>query len=277
MTETGTFTAEDGLKLFERRWEVEGGARAAVIIVHGYGEHCGRYAHFAERLNREGFSVYAYDQRGHGESGGKMGAIRNFDDFLPDLERFIERIRSRIGRLPLFIFGHSMGGLVLGRFAASHEVDAVGLVFSGAAVKLDENVSPLLKSVSSFLAAVAPWLPVAKVSSEGLSREPGVAERYDTDPLVHHGQISARTAVELTSAGRDLYSKMDRIELPALFLHGGEDKLASPQGSRDFYERAGSKDKQLKVYEGGYHEGVNDTNQVEFMDDAIGWMKERMP
>ncbi|MBN2307972.1 MAG: alpha/beta fold hydrolase, partial [Candidatus Hydrogenedentes bacterium] len=138
-----TFTASDGLQLFERRWAPEGQPRAAVVIVHGYGHHCGSFAEVAARLTACGYAVFAFDQRGFGKSEGKRGYIASFDQTLADLDTYLAHITADVAGLPLFLMGHSYGGLVLGIYVATRQPAVQGLVFSSPLMKLSDDISPL--------------------------------------------------------------------------------------------------------------------------------------
>ena len=192
----GTFATDDGVELFEQSWEIES-PKAAVVIVHGLGEHSARYTKMAARLNQEGYAVYTYDQRSHGNSPGKQGYVADFKPMPEDLEVFIGRVRSRLDGIPLFLMGHSMGGLVLASHVLRYQPDVKGLVFSSSALKVGDNVKPLLQKVSGLLSAIAPRLPVHQLDPAAISRDPEEVRKYEEDPLVHHGKMLARTGGEL--------------------------------------------------------------------------------
>ncbi len=271
---TATFTTRDGTELLERAWTVAS-PKACVVIVHGYGEHCGRYGHVSQRFNEENFSVYSYDQRGHGESPGKMGTVGDFDLLSDDLDDFLKEVRRLVGGVPIFLFGHSMGGLVLALFTIKHSPDVRGLLFSSASVKA-ANVSFLLRIVATILARVAPDQPVRELDVTGLSRVPEVVDRYNADPLVYHGKIGALTGLAMMKAIDFVGLRFGEITLPLIALHGTEDRLVPHAASEALYAQAGSKDKSLKLYEGAYHEVFNDLGSDQFMDDAVDWIKSHL-
>lgn len=268
---TGVFSPRDGVELFERSWTLAS-PKACVLIVHGFGEHCTRYAHVAERFNEESFSVYTYDQRGHGESPGKRGTVASIDLLSDDLSDFLEGLRGRVADTPVFIFGHSMGGLVLAVFAIRHAPDVRGLLFSSAALK-SADVSPLLRVTASILARFLPDLPVRELDVSGLSRIPEVVERYKSDPLVYHGKIGALTGRSMMNAIDFVGGHFEDITLPFIAQHGTNDRLVSHAASELLFERAGSKDKFLKLYEGAYHEVFNDLGSEKFLNDSVDWIK----
>ena len=266
----GTFATDDGVELFEQSWEIET-PKAAVVIVHGLGEHSERYTKMAARLNQEGYAVYTYDQRGHGNSPGRQGYIADFKPLPDDLDVFLGRVRSRLDGVPLFLMGHSMGGLVLASYVLKYQPDVKGLVFSSSALK-GGNVKPLLEKVSGVLSAIAPRLPVLRVEPSAISRDPEEVRKYEEDPLVHHGKVLARTGGELMTAMNALQGRFGEIRLPFIALHGTADTLVNCEASRSFFDEAGSEDKTLKIYEGAYHEVFNDHDREQFLTDLIDWL-----
>lgn len=272
---TGKIRMPDGVELFHQEWTSES-ARAHVIVIHGYGEHSSRYDHVAARLNGEGFSVYSYDQRGHGNSPGRMGFIPSFDRLVDDLDVYVNWVQKGIGDAPLFLFGHSMGGLVLAAYAIRYKPDVRALAFSGAGVKSDDDVTAMRRRIAGLLASIVPHVPVLTLDTSGLSRIEEVVTRYNNDPLVYHGKIGAKTGQELLTAIDFVQQRMGEITLPLIALHGKKDRLVSYHASESLYEKATSQDKTLKLYDDGYHEVFNDLDAGEFMDDLIDWLRARL-
>jgi acylglycerol lipase len=264
------FSAHDGAQLFARRWAVDA-PRASVVIVHGYGEHCGRYEDVAQFLNGLGCSVFAYDQRGHGRSPGKRGFIRRFAALPEDLHAFLQHVAPAFEDRAVFLLGHSMGGLVLAHYMLAHALPVRGLIFSSPLLKL-HAVSPLLLRLSPVLSLLTPWLPVARVDPEGLSREPTVVATYRADPFVYHGRIGARTGAELHGAVEEVRAGLDRLGPPLYILHGTEDPLVPAEGSQDLHRLAGAADKTLRLYEGGYHEQFHDLEKARVLEELGDWL-----
>ena len=255
---TGTYESDDGLRLFEQEWSPEGTPKAGVVIVHGYGEHTGRYVHVAEELTRNGYAVSTFDLRGHGRSQGDPRTfVRSFDEHLDDLERFLSRVRERHSGRPLFLFGHSMGGTIATLFAIARQPEIRGLLLSGASLKLSDNYSPSLITLAKIISLVLPKLRLIKLDASAVSRDAEVVREYVTDPLVYHGGIPARTGAEMNRAMERIRQRMETLEEPLLIMHGTCDLLADPEGSRQLYDRAESDDKDLRLYEGLYHEILN--------------------
>lgn len=264
--------ASDGQRLFERSWLPERDPRSAVGIVHGYAEHSGRYDHVAERLVASGHAVYAFDLRGHGRSEGRRAYVRTLDEHVADLEAFLARVGEREPDLPLFLLGHSMGGTIVTSLLVSGRRDVSGVILSGAALQPGRALSRLVQGFISLLGRLAPRLPLAKLKSEKISRDPDVVAGYDSDPLVHRGRMQAGTASAIIRATRAIDAQMEAITLPLLILHGTSDDLTDPDGSRRLYQRAGSPDKTLKLYDGLYHEVLNEPEKQQVLSDILDWL-----
>lgn len=270
---TGTYESDDGLRLFEQEWSPEGTPKAGVVIVHGYGEHTGRYVHVAEELTRNGYAVSTFDLRGHGRSQGDPRTfVRSFDEHLDDLERFLSRVRERHSGRPLFLFGHSMGGTIATLFAIARQPEIRGLLLSGASLKLSDNYSPSLITLAKIISLVLPKLRLIKLDASAVSRDAEVVREYVTDPLVYHGGIPARTGAEMNRAMERIRQRMETLEVPLLIMHGTCDLLADPEGSRQLYDRAESGDKDLRLYEGLYHEILNEPEKAQVLADMVEWL-----
>ncbi len=269
------FRAVGDRRLFERSWLPDGSPKAAVLIVHGYAEHSGRYQHVAERLVDNGYAVHAFDLGGHGRSDGRRAFVRSLDEHVADLRSFVARVHQQDPRLPLFLLGHSMGGTVVAMFLASGEPPLRGAILSGAGLKLRGGPARLVETLLSILGKLAPKLPLGRLRSEEISRDPAVVSSYDDDPLVYRGRMPAGTAAALIRAVRTVVPRMNRIAVPLLLLHGTGDKLTEPDGSRELYQRANSRDKTLKLYEGFYHEVLNEPEKEQVLNDVVQWLNER--
>ncbi len=263
----------DGLQLFERSWLPDGDPKAAVAIVHGYAEHSGRYEHVAKRLVAGGYAVYALDLRGHGRSEGRRVFIRSMDEHLGDVDRFLDRVRERQPALPLFLLGHSMGGTVVAAYLVTGARSLSGAILSAPAIRSQRGSSAIARAILAILARLLPRLPVGRLDSAEISRDPQVVARYDADPLVYRGRMPAGTIAALVRAARMVLANLETITLPLLLLHGTMDSLADPEGSRQLHEQAASSDKTLKLYEGLYHEIFNEPEQERVLDDLVGWLE----
>ncbi|MBP8130171.1 MAG: lysophospholipase [Candidatus Hydrogenedentes bacterium] len=274
---SGYFKTFDGVGLFERRWESDGEAKAHLALLHGYGEHCGRYEHVARPMNAAGITVHTYDQRGFGRSPGRRAYIRDYKDLLRDLDAFLAHIKPRIGDKPLFMMGHSMGGQLLVLYYVTRRPAVRGLVCSSAFLQFAGDVPKLLVALSGVVGAVLPWLPVGGVNTEALSRDPAVVQAADADPLSYHGRVRARTGAQLKFAIDRIAADMHTVDAPLYILHGTDDKLVPVAGSRLLHERAESADKTLRIYEGGYHELWNDLCKEDAIGGIVSWITARLP
>lgn len=268
----GMFNGHDGFRLFERWWQPTGEAKAAVVIIHGYAEHSERYNHVAVYLTNNRYAVYTFDLRMHGRSGGVKAYVKTFDDYLSDVDIFLKKVRSGIGDKPVFLLGHSMGGTIATLYVIQHKNVLRGLMLSGPALKLGEDIPPILIKLSGFIGKILPHLPTIKLDCSAISKDPEVIRKYDTDPLVYRGGTPARTGAELVRAINMIQERMSEITLPILIMHGTADRLANVDGSRQLYERARSKDKTLKLYDGLYHEILNEPEKDVVLRDIVAWL-----
>ena len=273
-TRDGWIASDDGKRLYWQSWLPDGEPRCTVVLAHGVNEHSGRYAHVAERLARDGIAVHAIDHRGHGRSDGYPALIDRLDQVVDDLKVFIDTVCA--GGARPFLLGHSMGGAVSVSYALRHGDSLAGLVLSGPAVATDA-VSPALKAVSQILSAVAPRLPVFQIDETLISRDGDVVRAFLADPLVHTGKLPARTLGEITRSMETLPRQVSELRTPLLLLHGGEDGLCPPEGSRMVYDGAQTDDRTLKVYPGLFHEVFNEPEREQVMDDLVAWLLERSP
>ena len=262
--------AADGQALMLHDWKAPAGApRAQVLLVHGLGEHAGRYAPLAAELHGWGFAVRAYDQRGHGLSGGARGGLPHDTALLDDLAAVIDATRSMHQQrgqpgLPLILLGHSLGGLVAGRFVSLQLRPVDALVMSSPA--LDPGLSALQKVLVATLPAIAPNLRVNNgLDPRFLSHDPAVVAAYRADPLVHP-KISARLARFMATAGPATVAAAAHWHVPTLLLYAGEDHLVNSAGSRAFAQVAGASAQvqpgilSAQVFESLYHEIFNEAS-----------------
>jgi len=280
LLETFTFTGADGLKLFGRCWPAKVdpsvAPRAAVALVHGISEHSGRYDAVVDHLTESGFVVYAFDLRGHGESPGRRGHIDNWSQYRGDVKAYLEQVRARDPGLPVFIYGHSLGALIVAEYVLFHPEGLAGMIVSGIPLRPTGVAKPPLVLLAKALSRIWPTFSVSLgVKGERLSRDPERVRAYNEDPLVHH-TATARWGTETLKAIDRVKARMSEIRLPILILHGGADPVNSVQGSRELYDAVSSTDKVLKVYPGGMHEPHNDTIRGEAADDVEKWLTRQL-
>jgi alpha-beta hydrolase superfamily lysophospholipase len=273
---SGSLAGVGGQHLFWRSWTPDEPAHAVIVLVHGLGEHSGRYEHVVARLVDEGYAVHTLDHRGHGRSDGPRALIEDMDHVVTDLDALVDEAVAAHPGLPVFLLGHSMGGLISVRYALAHQDRLAGLVLSASLAELDPVPKPL-ELVARTLSVIAPRTPLIALDSALVSRDPTVVSDYRSDPLVHHGKIPARTAVQLADSVARFPETVDAITVPVLILYGTADGLCPPAGSVMLGERIGSSDKTVTAYEGLFHEILNEPERERVLDDIAGWLAVRAP
>lgn len=268
-------SAPDGTRLFERGWLPEGGARAVVTVVHGFTEHSGRYQWFAEQLNARGYAVYAADLRGHGRSEGPQCYIVSFDEYLNDLDAVLADVRRRQPGNPIFVFGHSMGGLIVALYSVLRKPEVRGIVVSGAVLRVGAEVYPILRRMARFVSRFFPRIRLVRLGSGYISRDPAVLADFRNDPMVFLGRFPIRTGAEILRAVALLSQQMEAVRLPLLIMHGTADRACDCEGGRELYRRAASEDKTLRLYEGLYHAIFWEPERAQVMADLIEWLDAR--
>jgi alpha-beta hydrolase superfamily lysophospholipase len=244
------------------------------VIAHGASEHSARYAHVADRLVNAGYAVYALDHRGHGRSQGKRAQLGRLDYVVADLRSFVDLAAGRHPGLPLYLLGHSMGGAISIAYAVRHQDTLAGLVLTDP-VADPQAANAVTRGVSRVISAIAPDLGVYSVDASLVSRDPAVVRDYEQDALVYHGKLPARTVAELTEAVQRFPEDVAGLRLPLLVMHGGADQIAPEAGSRMVHERAGSEDKTLQIWDGLYHEILNEPEQKRVIKRIVDWLDER--
>ncbi|MBN1439757.1 MAG: lysophospholipase [Anaerolineales bacterium] len=272
----GTFPGVRGIEIYHQAWLPEGEAKAALLIVHGLGEHGGRYGNVVNRFVPLGFAAYALDHIGHGKSGGRREYVERFDDYTDTLAIYHRIVQARQPGLPVFLLGHSMGGLIAVYYLLEHQEYFRGAVIFAPAIRVPGRVSPAVIAAGKVLAVLAPTAEILPLDPRAVSRDPHVVEAYIRDPLVHHRKTSARLAAEILKTILAIENKLGKISLPLIALQGTADKLAHPDSARMLYDRAGSADKTLKLYEGLYHETHNEPEREKVLDDVQAWLAARL-
>lgn len=274
--EEGTFRGHNGLELYYQCWRPEGTPRAVLVIVHGFGEHSGRYINIVNHLVPRGYAIWSFDHRGHGRSPGRRGFIRSWDEFREDVRLFVNMVCQREQRPPVFLMGHSMGGLIVLEYALHYPEGLQGVIASGPALA-QVGVSPALLKMAQLMSRIWPGFTMdIKLDATSISRDPAVVAAYQADPLVH-SKASARLGTEMARAMAWTHEHAHQWRLPLLILHGGADRLVPPEGSRRFYERVPIADKEYHEYEGGYHEPHNDVHCDQVLRDLEGWLEAHLP
>lgn len=270
-------TTRDGEELYLQAW-IPDDFKAAVLIVHGLAEHSGRYAHVAEFLTENGYAVYTFDGRGHGKSvdGPPDAFYPSIDDYTDDVADLYGKMKQHAAGKPCFIFGHSMGGCITSYYEITQNPDTAGILLSGPAVIVGDDISPFLIRVSKLLSRIAPKMATTVLDGSSISRDPIEVEKYNNDPLNYRGGIRARVGAEMLKAINTITEKTAQFKNPVLIMHGTADRIASPAGSQNLYDGASSTDKTLKLYDGLFHELVNEPEKEMVMNDMLAWMEARL-
>jgi len=274
----GRFEGARGLEIYWQAWQADVPTRAAVVISHGAGEHSGRYERVAIHLAELGYPVAALDHRGHGHSQGRRALVDRIDNAAADLDVLVELTRTAQPEVPLFLLGHSLGGMIALRYALLHQDKLDGLILSGPVAVLDPQPAPA-RLAARALSSTVPWLPALALDPATISRDTGQVEAYRADPLVHHGRLPVRTVAEIVATTEAFPEQVPSLSLPLLLVHGSEDQLAPVAGSRMVHERAGSEDKTLEVYDGLFHEVLNElpADRERVLSDVVAWLDAHAP
>ncbi len=265
------FNAPDGIRLFFRRWFVDN-PKGLLALVHGFAEHSGRYKALADEICKTGWSVAAFDYRGHGQSGGRRAHIDSFKGYLDDLESFLSEIaKAGYGEKPVLL-GHSLGGLIAARYCERNADSLSGMVLSSPFFDMAFKV-PALKAVAGkLLSGILPTLSLKTgLDPSILSHDQEVCEHYAADPLVSD-IASARWFTEVLQAQADSFREVTHIKLPLLVMQAGDDRLASSEATRHFFEAAQSEDKNFLLYEDYFHEIFNEVGRARVVADLIAWL-----
>lgn len=281
---TGAFAsyrvqAADGNCLQGYAWAPAAGGpavRAVVVTVHGLHDHARRYDGLARTLGEAGIALVAQDHRGHAGSGGARQRLDSVDQLLGDVDLAVQEARRRYPGVPVFLHGHSLGGMVVAQYAAQRGGGLAGAVVSSAALKLPAGVSGGQVKVVSLLSSVAPNLGLEAVDVTQVVREPAARAALSADPLISREKLPARTVGTLFAGVADLQPRLATIKLPLLILHGQADVVTDPAGSRVLHQTAASKDKTLKLYERALHDLLHEPEGPEVARAITEFVSQRL-
>ncbi len=265
------FAVGGGIELYMSKNVIEN-PKAVIIIVHGLCEHSGRYDYVTAKLNSFGYSVYRFDNRGHGRSGGDRGHIDDFNQYIDDAEKVVAVVKKENPGLPIFMWGHSMGGFIAAAHAVKYPGRLSGQVLTGAASIL----LPMAAGLEGVDFSASVRNPIPNSLSDKVSRDPNVVKAYQDDPLNIKEFTTGLMSETFIRGARWLMNNQANYTYPCLILHGGDDQIVTPDASRYFYEHIGSKDKELKIYDGLYHEVMNEPEKDTVLENIHQWLEKRI-
>ncbi|MBM7114531.1 lysophospholipase [Archangium primigenium] len=270
-----TWEAPDGARLYFQHWWPESGPQAVVVLIHGIGEHSGRFRRLVQALVSRGHAVYALDLRGHGRSPGQRGHLMAWTEYREDVRAFVSAVAAREPGRPLFTYGHSMGGLIVLDYVLHHPEGLRGTVISAAPFESVGVATPLLVTLARILSRLWPRFSLqVPLEAAALSREPAHVADYLADPLVHR-ECSARWAVESLEANVWVKAHAADLRLPLLLVHGEEDRINTAAGARRFFADVPRPDKRMHLVPGGYHEPHNDPGNEHVFQEVDDFLRAR--
>jgi alpha-beta hydrolase superfamily lysophospholipase len=267
-----SFEGAGGVPLFARSWLPETSPVAILLVIHGMGEHSGRYEGLAGGLVPAGYGIESFDLRGHGRSAGQRGHIDAWTDYLEDVDRLFGELRARHDPVPLFVLGHSLGALIACDFALGRPEGLHGIIASGTPIEPVGVAKPGLVLLARLLSSLWPRYRVRlRLDSALMSRDPAEVAKREEDPLMH-GIASVRWGTEALAAVARVKRRAGEITLPVLLIHGGEDPVNAPRGTRWLFDQIAGSDKEIRIYAGAFHEAYNDIDSDRVLADLRDWL-----
>jgi acylglycerol lipase len=269
----GFFKGVRDTDIYYQYWLPESEPKAILLVVHGLAEHSGRYMNVVNHLVPSGYAVYGLDHIGHGKSDGERVYVERFQDYTTTLKKYFDMIRKWQPEKPIFLIGHSMGGLISAAYLLEHQGELSGAVLSGPGIKVPDNISQATIFVGKLLSIIMPKAGLIQLDAEGVSRDPKVVDAYINDPLVYTGKTTARLCAELLKTTQRVTDQATKIRLPIMIIQGSGDKLVDPSGAQLLYDLVGSGDKMIKIYDGFYHEVFNEPEHEQVLNDVNKWLE----
>jgi acylglycerol lipase len=269
----GNFKGVRNMNIYYQAWLPDRKGKAVLLVIHGLGEHSGRYMNVVNHFVPLGYAVYGFDLIGHGKSEGAREMVKRFEDFTDMLTIYYDMVKVWQAGKPIFLLGHSLGGLTAAFYLLDRQDKFQGAVISAPLIKAGENVSQATIIMGKVLSVLAPTAGLLPLDPNGVSKDPEVVKAYVNDPLVFHKKIPARVAAEMLKAMIRVTGEAEKITLPFITLQGSEDKLVDPGSAQMLYDKAGSKDKTIKVYKGLHHEVFNEPERARVLKDVEIWIE----
>lgn len=265
----------DGLNLFFQSWLPENDPKAIIYLIHGLGEHSGRYQHLSGILTENQFAVYSMDNRGHGKSSGVRGHVDHFEDFLNDIGTLIQSARQDFPNKPAFLYGHSLGGILVLSHALNRKPDIHGVIATSPGLRTALEKQKVKIMMSKLMASIYPKMSIPTgLNPNHISHDPKVVEKYKNDPLVHD-RGTPGLAVNLLNAIRLAYQDANNFPVPLLIMHGTEDKIAYASGSQEFASKVEG-DCTLRLWEGMAHEIHNEPDKDKVFEYLLNWLENKI-
>jgi alpha-beta hydrolase superfamily lysophospholipase len=268
----GQFTTSDGANIYTQAWLPDDAARAIMLIVHGLGEHSGRYGNYVNYFVPRGYALYSFDTRGHGRSSGTRGYIARFDQYVEDIDQRAAEARSDWPSTPLFVLGHSLGSLMVLSYARQYPDRLTGLIVSGTALQDALEMPAWKRNLAKVLSHVTPSLKMNNgVALSGLSHDPAIAAAFKADPLTHTWG-TPRLSTEADVVRAQIMQGAPTWRVPTLMLHGGADPICLTEGARQFMAQTPAGLVEYHEYAGLYHEIHNEAEQAQIFRDIDAWL-----
>lgn len=271
---TSVFRNSEGQAIFYRTWTTRNEPNGIVLIIHGLNSHSGYNEKFAAQLTENGYNVFAMDLRGRGMSEGERYYIADYHDIVSDIDLLVDIVRSSYPTLAIFLLGHSAGGVFASVYTVGNQGKLTGLISESFAFQIPAPGFAL--AIIKFLGNIIPHTRLIRLKNEDFSRDQAIMDKMNNDPLLENEKQPARTMQQLLLAAAYLKTEMPSIQLPLLILHGTADNVTRPSGSQYLMDHAASTDKQLNLYEGYYHDLLNDKYNNLIIKDIIRWLNQRV-
>ncbi len=270
---TGNFYGADGLKLFFQRWGVPQSSEPVLVFIHGMAEHSDRYRFPVEYFAPKGFTVYAMDLRGHGNSGGRRAYADSLDQFLEDIHAFLKMIHDREPGKKIFLVGHSFGGQLVLNYGVRYQNGLKGILVSSPNIRLKLQLPFIKRLAAPILSCLIPTLSMGnELDASLVSHDTSIVKSYATDKKVLR-KITARLGDIILENHMKIMELAPNLHVPIFMMHAGDDLICSPEGTKDFFDLIPSKDKSLKIYKGYYHELFNETGREQVFKDMEQWIE----
>jgi len=271
----GYFHDVNGSNIFYKCWLPKDDIKAVLLVVHGLAEHSGRYMNIVNEFVPMGFAVYALDHIGHGKSDGIRGYVNRFSDYTNTLKIYLDKVLLWQTGKPIFLIGHSMGGLISAEFLVNYDTELAGVIFSAPSIQAPKKTSIWLVMAGKLLSKFLPKVKLIKLTSSSVSSDQKVVNQYFDDELVYNGKTTARLAYEIFISMEMLVKNLYKINLPIIIFQGSQDKLVHPDGAQLLFESVQSSDKTLKIYNEMYHEVFNEPDHEKVLNDLRYWLESR--